>query len=191
MSKKNLAVIIIVGIIAIILGVTLTTPTLTYTLSASVDPPQAGTISPSGGEYKLDARVTLTASAVNGYTFDCWSGNAAGNSPTVTIKMDSDKNLIANFEPITTVKHNLTISINGQGAINPSEGTYEYPRSSQVTINISSIPGWDFDHWSGDATGTSPTIVITMDSDKNVTAYFEDETIISGGRPRDRDCNCS
>jgi uncharacterized repeat protein (TIGR02543 family) len=80
---------------------------------------------------------------------------------------------------ITTVMHNLTISINGQGTVNPSEGTYEYSSGTQVTINVSSISGWDFDHWSGDATGTSPTIVITMDSDKNVTAYFEDETSTS------------
>jgi uncharacterized repeat protein (TIGR02543 family) len=80
---------------------------------------------------------------------------------------------------ITTVTYNLTISINGQGTINPSEGKYEYPRGTQVTINVSAIPGWDFDHWSGDATGTSPTIVITMDSDKNVTAYFDDGTSTS------------
>ena len=80
---------------------------------------------------------------------------------------------------ITTVTHNLTISINGQGTINPSEGSYEYSSGTQVTINVSAIPGWDFDHWSGDATGTSPTIVITMDSDKNVTAYFDDGTSTS------------
>jgi uncharacterized repeat protein (TIGR02543 family) len=80
---------------------------------------------------------------------------------------------------ITTVTHNLTISINGQGIINPGEGTHEYNNGTQVTITVSSISGWDFDHWSGDATGTSPTIVITMDSDKNVTAYFEDENSTS------------
>ena len=83
---------------------------------------------------------------------------------------------------ITTATYNLTISINGQGTINPSEGIYEYDSGTQVSINVSPISGWDFDHWSGDATGTSHTIVITMDSDKSVTAYFEDETSISGGR---------
>jgi hypothetical protein len=161
LSKKNLAIIIVAAIIAIILGVTLATPTLTYTLSASVNPPQAGSVSPSDGEYELGEEVILTANAANGYAFD--------------------KNLTANFKAITTVTHNLTICINGQGNINPSEGIYEYPRGTQVTINVSAISGWGFDHWSGDATGTSPTIVITMDSDKSVTAYFEDESIILGG----------
>ena len=190
LSKKNLAIIIVVAIIAIILGVTLATPALTYTLSASVNPPQAGSVSPSDGEYELDEEVTLTASAANGYAFDYWSGSAAGTSPTVTITMDSDKSLTANFKAITPVTHNLTISINGQGIINPSEGTHEYPSGTQVTINVSAISGWDFDHWSGDATGTSPTIVITMDSDKSVTAYFEDESMILGGGSGGKDCGC-
>jgi len=181
MSKKNLVVIIVVAIIVIVSRVTLATPTLTYTLSASVNPPQAGSVSPSDGEYELDEDVILTASAASGYAFDYWSGSTAGTSPTVTLTMDSDKNLTANFKAITTVTHNLTICINGQGNINPSEGIYKYPTGTQVTINVSAISGWNFDHWSGDATGTSHTIVITMDSDKIVTAYFEDESIILGG----------
>ena len=182
MSKKNIAVIIVVGIIAIILAVTLATPTLTHTLSVSVNPPQAGSVSPPDGEYESDAQVTLTAGAASGYAFDSWSGSVAGTSPAVTLTMDSDKSLTANFEAITTVTHNLTVSINGQGMINPCEGNYEYGSGTQVAINVSPISGWDFDHWSGDATGTSHTIIITMDSDKSVTAYFEDETSISGGR---------
>lgn len=181
MSRRNLAVIIVIGIIAIILVVTLATPTLTRTLSVSVSPLQAGSISPSGGEYELNAQVTLTANANSGYAFDSWSGSAAGTSPTVTLTMDSDKSVTANFEAILTVTHNLTVSINGQGIINPGEGIHEYTSGTQVTITVSPISGWDFDHWSGDATGTSSTIVITMDSDKHVTAYFEDETSISGG----------
>ena len=191
MSKKNLAIVIVVGIIAIILGVTLATPTLTYTLSASVSPPQAGSVSPSDGEYELGEELILTASAANGYTFDYWSGSAAGNSPTVTLTMDSDKNLTANFRAITTVTHNLTICINGQGIIQPDEGIHEYPSGTQVTINVSAISGWSFDHWSGDATGTSHTIVITMNSDKIVTAYFEDESIIFGGGGSGNDCGCN
>jgi uncharacterized repeat protein (TIGR02543 family) len=191
LSKKKLVVIIVVGIIAIILAVTLATPTFTNALIVSVNPAQAGSVSPSGGEYESGVQVTLTASAASGYKFDHWSGSVSGNTSAITITMDSDKSLTANFEAITAVKHNLTISTNGQGTINPSEGTYEYPSGTQVTINVSAIPGWDFDHWSGDATGTSHTIVITMDSDKNVTAYFDDTTVILGGGRGGRDCGCS
>ena len=102
-----------------------------------------------------------------------------------------DKNITSNFEAITTATYNLTISINGQGTINPNEGVYEYDSGTQVTIDVSPISGWEFDHWSGDATGTAHTIVITIDSDKNVTAYFEDETIVSGGGSGGKGCGCN
>jgi beta-lactamase superfamily II metal-dependent hydrolase len=70
----------------------------------------------------------------------------------------------------------LTINVNGQGTTNPSLGTHTYDDGTQVTITTSPAFGWKFDHWSGDTSGTSPTIVITMDSNKKVTAYFTQDT---------------
>jgi beta-lactamase superfamily II metal-dependent hydrolase len=75
--------------------------------------------------------------------------------------------------------HDLTISVNGQGTTNPSAGTCEYASGAEITITASPASGWKFDHWSGDASGTSPTIVITMDCDKDITAYFEGESDVS------------
>lgn len=107
MSKKKLAGIIIACTIAIIVVIVVTrpsptpTPTLTptYTLSVSVSPSGTGAVSPAGGEYESGEQVTLTASPASGYTFDYWSGSASGTTSTITITMDSDKSLIANFEP--------------------------------------------------------------------------------------------
>jgi hypothetical protein len=96
-------------------------------------------------------------------------------------KSEQEHGGLGDEKAIATTTHDLTISINGQGSISPSEGTHEYPGGTQVTVNVSAISGWEFDHWSGDATGTSPTIVITMDSDKHVTAYFDDGTSTSEG----------
>jgi len=42
--------------------------------------------------------VTLTATTASDYTFDYWSGSAAGTSPTTTITMDADKSVTAYFE---------------------------------------------------------------------------------------------
>jgi hypothetical protein len=111
--------------------------------------------------------------------YELWSNiNTLFNSilgyDTEHSQLFQESDTLGDEKAITTGTHNLTISINGQGNINPGEGIYKYPSGTQVTINVSSISDWDFDHWSGDATGTSPTIVITMDSDKSVTAYFED-----------------
>lgn len=65
------------------------------------------------------------------------------------------------------------ISPSGAGSISPSGGEYE--SGVQVTLRASPAGGYTFDHWSGDASSTSAVIVITIDSDKDITACFEEE----------------
>jgi len=70
-----------------------------FTLTTSVNPPGAGTVSlsPPGGTYDSGTSVTLTALAASGYSFDDWSGDASGTSATVSVTMDSNKSVTANF----------------------------------------------------------------------------------------------
>ena len=103
MSKNKLVAIIIVCTIAIIVAIVLFSIKpweRTYTLSVSISPTQAGSVSPAGGEYESGEQVTLTASPASGYTFDYWYGAASGSSNTVTITMNSDKTITAYFEPL-------------------------------------------------------------------------------------------
>jgi beta-lactamase superfamily II metal-dependent hydrolase len=115
LSKKKLAGIIVGGIIAIIIiaAIAIRTPTPTYTLSVSVNPAQAGSVSPSGGEYKSGLQITLTATPASGYTFDFWDGAASSSSNTITITMNSNKTVTAHFEVIdheqTPESENLTV----------------------------------------------------------------------------------
>ena len=74
-----------------------------YTLTTNINPSGGGFISPSGGEYESGEQVTLTASPASGYTFDHWSGSASGATYTITLTMDSDKSITANFKTISTV----------------------------------------------------------------------------------------
>ena len=84
-------------------------------------------------------------------------------------------------EPTTvTVKeeeifYNLTIQIEGDGNTEPSEGNYTYEESEEVTVEATPAEGWEFVQWTGDITGTETTIDITMDSDFEITAVFEEE----------------
>lgn len=76
----------------------------------------------------------------------------------------------------TTIQQrfNLTINISGQGTTTPSPGTHTYDKDTQVTVTASPNPGWEFDYWSGDASGSKNPITITMSSDKNITAHFKE-----------------
>ncbi|MEA1904357.1 MAG: PKD domain-containing protein [Candidatus Hadarchaeota archaeon] len=58
----------------------------------------------------------------------------------------------------------------GTVTLDPPGGTYE--EGTEVTATAVPADNYEFDHWSGDASGTSTSVTITMDSDKIVTAHF-------------------
>jgi len=105
-NKKKIAGIIVACVIAIVVMIVLFSIKpweRTYILSVSVNPSQAGFVSPSGGEYESGAQVTLIANPASGYTFDHWSGSASGTTSTTTITVDLDMTLTAHFKTIPTV----------------------------------------------------------------------------------------
>jgi hypothetical protein len=76
-------------------------PLSVYTLSLSCKPSEGGhvilTPLASANQYGADTFVTLTATPADGYAFSVWGGDLDGNDDTITIVMDSNKNVIANF----------------------------------------------------------------------------------------------
>ena len=46
------------------------------------------------------------------------------------------------------------------------------------TVNLTAIAseGYEFDHWSGNLSGSENPITLTMDSDKEITAEFTEAT---------------
>jgi hypothetical protein len=187
MSKKKLIGVIGACIaVVIVVVVILTRPAPIYTLSVNISPPGAGSVSSSGGDYESGEQVTLTVYPASNYTFDRWGGDASGNASTITITMDSDRGLIVNFKAIYT----LTTYVYPPEAGSASPAYAEYESGALVTLNATPASGYIFQRWSG--FGTWPTIIITMDSCKNVTAYFVDENSISrsisGGRRSGKGC---
>lgn len=75
--------------------------------------------------------------------------------------------------------YRLTVFRVGNGTVIPGSGDYE----AGATVTLTAVPdtGAVFDHWSGNATGTSPTVDILMDRDKEVTTHFV------GGPPVERE----
>ncbi len=69
-------------------------------------------------------------------------------------------------------QYTLTTSTVGSGSIslNPPGGNYSPGTNVELTANPD--PGWIFDSWSGDVSGTQNPINLTMNADKSVTATF-------------------
>jgi hypothetical protein len=142
---------------------------LSYDLAAVASPPEGGIVSPVSGTYDTGSRVVLEATPSADYEFVSWSGDASGTGSAVTVTMDSDKAVTANFR---ILRYDLTAVVSPPegGIVSPVSGTYD--TGSQVTLEASPLAEYEFVSWSGDASGTNPTVTVTMDSDKAVTANF-------------------
>jgi len=70
-----------------------------YTITTEVNPPNYGYISktPDKQEYANGDTVNVFAGAFAGYEFIQWSGSVTGNTNPVTIVVDEDKHIVANF----------------------------------------------------------------------------------------------
>jgi len=146
------------------------------TLTTHIDGSGTISLNPPGGVYPQGTIVTASAIPSTGWEFDYWSGDATGNNPTITITMNTNKDITAHFKAIT-VNYTLTTHVDGSGTISlsPSGGTY--PSGTLVTVSANPNTGWSFDYWSGDAMGTNPTITITMNTNKDITAHFKQVSV--------------
>ncbi len=150
----------------------------TYTLTASgVNGAVAKT--PEKASYSQGETVTLTATPSTGYSFSSWSGDASGTSPSTAVTMDGNKSVTANF---TANTYTLTASgVNGAVAKTPEKASYNHGET--VTLTATASTGYSFASWSGDASGTSPSTTVTMDSNRSVTANcaINTYTLTAGG----------
>jgi uncharacterized repeat protein (TIGR02543 family) len=59
------------------------------------------------------------------------------------------------------------------GTIDPAPGTYSYYVNSEETLTASPYSNYTFSGWSGDASGTTNPLDVTLDSNKSITANFQ------------------
>ncbi len=72
------------------------------------------------------------------------------------------------------MEHELVMNIEGEGILEPAEGTHNYTIGEEVTIKAEAEEDWEFVEWAGDYEGTDIETTITMNDSKNITAYFEE-----------------
>jgi len=146
--------------------------TLSFTsqYSLTISAGTGGTTDPAAGIYTYNsgASVSVKATPNSGYEFSGWSGDASGTTNPITITMDSDKSIIANF----IRQYKLTISSGTGGTTDPAPGTYTYDSGASVSVKANPSSGYQFSGWSGDASGTTNPISITVNADKSITASF-------------------
>ncbi len=111
-----------------------------------------------------------------GSVFAGWSGAFNGMDMIITLVMDSDKSLVAYFNLMRT----LTISKSGTGSgqvkVNNVARNLPYTEEAAegTAFSLQAVPasGSVFSAWSGAVNSTNPSINVTLNSDKNLTAAF-------------------
>jgi uncharacterized repeat protein (TIGR02543 family) len=138
-----------------------------YTLTVNAT---NGTVTknPNQSTYNYGTSVQLTATPITGYHFVNWTGDTTSSVNPVTITMNANKTVMANFAINT---YTLTVNAtNGTVTKNPNQSTYNYGTSVQLTATPAT--GYYFVNWTGDLTGTTNPANITMNANKTVTANF-------------------
>jgi hypothetical protein len=68
--------------------------------------------------------------------------------------------------------YTLDVKVDGLGIATKNPTNSVYPQG--VTVTVAAVPngGWYFDHWSGDASGSTNPLNVTMDTNLVITAHF-------------------
>ena len=112
--------------------------------------------------------MTIRALPDANHRFKDWSGNASGSDNPIIVIMDSPMSVTANF----IRQYSLILTSGTGGTTDPSPGTYVYDEGSEVSITAIPDTHYRFQNWSGDDSGSSIALPITMNSDKSINADF-------------------
>lgn len=122
----------------------------------------------AAARYPHKAQVSLTASAGKGASFTGWGGDALGAESQITVFMDGDKSVQANFSNRAT----LQVFVSGMGEITGLPDFGSYPVGNTALITAVPAPGWEFSHWSGASSVLTPAASIPMNASKTAVANF-------------------
>ncbi len=151
----------------------------TYTLTVNVVGNGSVQKNPDQTSYTAGTQVILTAVPGPGATFVGWSGAVTGTNNPVTIIMDSNKTVTATFAGGgQTQTYTLTVNVSptGAGTVTKNPNQASYPAGTNVTLTATPAAGYAFVNWtdsSGNVLGTNATLQVTMNSNKTITANFQ------------------
>jgi Divergent InlB B-repeat domain len=136
---------------------------------------------PNREKFAFNEMVTLNAKPAVGYVFAGWSGSVIGiniSSDVISFKMDIDRSIMATFVRkgrFTLVK--TIVPANG-GTIKVTPDNVDYSSGAKVSVQAVPAPGYKFKSWSGANTSAIDTFSMSMDTNKTITATFEQVQVV-------------
>ena len=137
---------------------------------------------PDQALYNEGSNVQLTATPGANHHFVGWSGDVTATANPLDVTMNAVKNITATFAR-DAYALNMTVVGSGSVAKSPDQPSYDHGTSVQLTATP--VSGYYFMGWSGDLTGTTNPVNVTMDAVKNITATFAGINIFVSSSPSD------
>ena len=108
-----------------------------YQLDIKTDPLKGGNVSrdPDGASYAAGTEVTVTAEPAGGYTFVSWSGASNSKNPSVTVTINTNTALTANFE-VKECAVNVSVVGDGAKVTSTLDFVVKYGQDSVVRFSL-------------------------------------------------------
>ena len=127
---------------------------------------------PNQTTFSHGTSVVLTATPAVGYTFTSWSGDATGTTSPLTVGMNSEKNITANFTAIAA-KYTVGLSSNPLlGGTTTGGGSFD--SGASVTVRAVNNLGFTFTNWTEGANivSTNANYTFNLNANKTFVANF-------------------
>ena len=157
---------------------------ITYTLTASANDNAMGSVTGAPTEPVMEGeQVTLTAQANEHYRFVNWTVNGQvtpgneNNPLQITVTMDANKTVVANFEAIPTYDVTVNVNDDEMGYVTSAPETLEgIEEGTSVTLTAHANDGYQFVNWkvNNQVVGTNLTYTFNVTGDVTVEATFEE-----------------
>ena len=145
-----------------------------YELNITKNPSEGGVVSPNSGFYSDGTSLSLIAEPNSEYDFLNWTGDIESSSSSLSVVMDSDITITANF---IKKKYELKIEVEGKGSvfqevIKPGIAD-EYNSGTILKLTALPVDGWVFVEWQGDIQNENNPIELTIDKPITIKAIFK------------------
>ena len=145
-----------------------------YTLEVTVNGDGNVIIDPSQQSYYYGEVVMLEAEPEVGWSFSSWGGDVLYSRNPLVQPITFNTTITANFIKDEYLLNTMVDPEDcGFIAISPQQTFYYY--GDQVSLTPIAIPGWIFDHWSGDVSNNEVPLELTITKTTFIRANFVKE----------------
>ena len=124
-----------------------------------------------GSQVSLSAPQSLQATGDTRLAFLAWSDGAPATH-TITVSSGT-QTLTANYQSYYLLSATAEPAGAAAWQFSPPSTDGFYASATAVTASVSPAADYGFDHWTGDATGTTPSVTLLMTQPRNLHAVLK------------------